>query len=280
MGTGYRKLVTTGSDMNQTESTSQDSTENVEDLTKSPLFQKISIAITLLVLVIFLGIQFWSDSGTGTIDPMLQSRLDLTRSALAATENLEPIEADQAWEELFQADSQNRSNAMNRAINRLLRVDSLASKATNASLDEDEKKAARSQLPNAISAARMAIGDFQKTSDELVLSIWFNARINLHEASLLPGSMTKSLRREVYQTLSKELSGKAGDEPLSRILGGVLIQVIELLEDPIDGLPDELVQDASRAVNELSSRHADNLFFALRAARLGISVEVFKRPKL
>ena len=206
--------------MNQTESTSQDSTENVEDLTKSPLFQKISIAITLLVLVIFLGIQFWSDSGTGTIDPMLQSRLDLTRSALAATENLEPIEADQAWEELFQADSQNRSNAMNRAINRLLRVDSLASKATNASLDEDEKKAARSQLPNAISAARMAIEDFQKTSDELVLSIWFNARINLHEASLLPGSMTKSLRREVYQTLSKELSGKAGDEPLSRILGG------------------------------------------------------------
>ena len=266
-------MVTTGSDMNQTESTSQDSTENVEDLTKSPLFQKISIAITLLVLVIFLGIQFWSDSGTGTIDPMLQSRLDLTRSALAATENLEPIEADQAWEELFQADSQNRSNAMNRAINRLLRVDSLASKATNASLDEDEKKAARSQLPNAISAARMAIEDFQKTSDELVLSIWFNARINLHEASLLPGSMTKSLRREVYQTLSKELSGKAGDEPLSRILGGVLIQVIELLEDPIDGLPDELVQDASRAVNELSSRHADNLYFALRAARLGISVE-------
>ena len=126
---------------------------------------------------------------------------------------------------------------------------------------------------DAIASARQAIEDFQKVSSEKVLSLWFNARIDLHEASLLPGSMTKSLRREVYQKVSEELSGPTGKEPSSRILGGVLIQVIELLEDPIDGLPQELLQDASVAVDKLSQQHADNLFFALRAARLGIAVE-------
>ncbi len=259
--------------MTQSESPSQDSAENVEDLTNSPLVKKISILLTVAVLAIFLLSQLWRNPGVEEIDPELRSRLELTRTALAATENLEPEDADVAWQDLYQVDPQNRSVAMNRAINRLLRVDSLASQATNASLDDDDKKAARSQLPDAISSARQAIEDFKKTTDEKVLAIWFNARVDLHEASLLPGSMTKSLRREVYQRLSQELSGAVGDEPLSRILGGVLIQVIELLEDPIDGLPDELQQDASNTVGKLSERHADNLFFALRAARLGIAVQ-------
>ena len=266
-------MATTGSDMSQSESPSPDSTENVEDLTKSPLFKKLSILLTLAVLGIFVVTQLWRTSAEKEVDPALQNRLELTRSALAATENLEPLEADAAWQQLFQDDSSNRSVAMNRAINRLLRVDSLASQATNASLSDDEKKMARAQLPDAIASARQAIEDFQKVSKEEVLSLWFNARIDLHEASLLPGSMTKSLRREVYQKLSKELSGPIGEQPTSRVLGGVLIQVIELLEDPIDGLPAELLQDASRAVGQLSEQHADNLFFALRAARLGIAVE-------
>ncbi len=262
--------------MSQSESPSQDSTENVEDLTKSPVFKKISLLLTLAVLVIFSISQFWRNSAEKEFDPALQAKLELTRSALAATENLEPMEADVAWQELYQADTGNRSIAMNRAINRLLRVDKLAGQATNASLSEDEKKMARSQLPEAIASARQAIEDFQRTTQDKVLGIWFAARIDLHEASLLPGSMTKSLRREVYQRLSTELSGEVGKEALSRILGGVLIQVIELLEDPIDGLPDELLEDASSTVAGLSQQHSDNLFFALRAARLGIAVQSIK----
>ncbi|MBL6724592.1 MAG: hypothetical protein ISQ09_05870, partial [Rubripirellula sp.] len=129
--------------MSQSESPSQDSTENVEDLTKSPVFKKISLLLTLAVLVIFSISQFWRNSAEKEFDPALQAKLELTRSALAATENLEPMEADVAWQELYQADTGNRSIAMNRSINRLLRVDKLAGQATNASLSEDEKKMAR-----------------------------------------------------------------------------------------------------------------------------------------
>jgi hypothetical protein len=110
--------------MSQSESPSPDSTENVEDLTKSPLFKKLSILLTLAVLGIFVVTQLWRTSAEKEVDPALQNRLELTRSALAATENLEPLEADAAWQQLFQDDSSNRSVAMNRAINRLLRVDS------------------------------------------------------------------------------------------------------------------------------------------------------------
>ncbi len=56
------------------------------------------------------------------------------------------------------------------------------------------------------------------------------------------------------------------------ILGGSLIQVVEQLEDPIDGLPQDLLDDAAITVGMLSDQHPDNLYFALRAARLGIDV--------
>ena len=266
-------MPNTGSEMSQSESPTQDSAENIEDLTKSPLFKKISILLTFMVLAIFAIFQIFKGSNGKQLDPVLQGQLELTRSALAATENLEALEADQAWQQLYADDPDNRSIAMNRAINRLLRVDALAAKATNASLADAEKKLARSELPEAFKSAHQSIEDFEKVSGENILSLWFSARIDLHEASLLPGSMTKSMRRKVYQDLSKALSGPLVQDPTSRILGGVLIQVMELLEDPVDGLPEEILKDAGRTIATLSKQHPDNLYFALRAARIGIAVE-------
>jgi hypothetical protein len=209
----------------------------------------------------------------GGVDEATEQRLDLTRTALAATENLESVDADAAWNQLFTETPQDASVAMNRAINRLLRVDELASRATNASLDDSEKMAARAQLPDAISAARQAVEDFSTVAERSILPLWFNARIDSHEASLLPGSMTKSLRREVYQRLAEAIRGTPGKDPQSMILGGAFIQVVEQLEDPIDGLPKDLLADAAKTVGMLSAQHPDNLYFALRAARLGIATQ-------
>ena len=117
-------------------------------------------------------------------------RLDLTRTALAATENLELVEADADWSALFGQSPQDPSVALNRAINRVLRVDQLSAQATNASLDDAEKKAARAQLPDAISGSRQAIDDYAAVAADAVLPMWLRSRIDLHEASLLPGSMT------------------------------------------------------------------------------------------
>lgn len=230
----------------------------------------ISLALIAVAALFFV---YRGGIGQGGADAETERRLELTRTALAATENLEAADADSVWSDLFSQTPDDAAVAMNRAINRVLRVDELSSRATNASLGESEKMAARAELPDAIAAARSAIEDYSKLADNPVVAMWFNARIDLHEASLLPGSMTKSLRRDVYDRLSEAIKGVAAEESRGMILGGSLIQVVEQLEDPIDGLPQDLLDDAAETVGTLSDQHPDNLYFALRAARLGIDVE-------
>ena len=207
----------------------------------------------------------------GGLDPAVSQQLDLTRSALAATENLELLQADKDWNQLYSKAASDESVALNRAINRVLRVDALSARATNASLDDQEKLNARRQVPDAISAAKQAIEDFQKAAGDEVLAMWLATRVDLHQAALLPGSVTKLERNKVYKRVAAAIRGDLGKSPKVRILGGALIQVVEQLEDPIDGLPADLLADAAEAIGQLSEQQPDNLFFALRAARLNIA---------
>lgn len=211
--------------------------------------------------------------GGGAVTADLDRRLELNRTALAATENLEAIAADQAWSELREQLPEDTSVALNRAINRVLLVDQLSGRATNASLDNAQQKDARSQLSDAIPAARAGIDDYEAAGGNAVLALWLRSRVDLHEAALLPGSLTKSLRKQIYERLAAAIRGDVGGDPGAIILGGTLIQVVELLEDPIDGLPQDLLTDAAKTVGALSNQHPDNLFFALRAARLNIETK-------
>ena len=192
--------------------------------------------------------------GSSAIDPKTSQQLELTRAALAATENLEVVEADVSWSKLFSESKTDQSVALNRAINRVLRVDDLSAKATNASLDDSARKNVRRQLPDAISAARQAIEDFGKVSQDDVLAMWLDTRVDLHEAALLPGLVTKLQRKKVYKRVAAAIRGEAGKSSKVRILGGSLIQVVEQLEDPIDGLPGELLADAADAIGQLSDQ--------------------------
>ncbi len=238
-----------------------------------------SILPFMLGMIVLVGIAagFWvlsgkrDDNGAGGLDPVIGQQLDLTRTALAATENLELIEADESWNELYRQAASDESVALNRAINRVLRVDALSAKATNASLDAQEKQNARRQVPDAISAAKQAIEDFRKAANDEVLAMWLATRVDLHQAALLPGSVTKLERNKVYKRVATAIRGEAGKSAKVRILGGSLIQVVEQLEDPIDGLPAKLLVDAADAIGQLSNQQPDNLFFALRAARLNIA---------
>jgi len=225
------------------------------------------IVICLVVVIFNQGDgKPWGGGGGSETDPLLE----LTRTALASTENLEVTEADSAWVSLREQVPDDPSIALNHAINRVLRVDQLSAQATNAALGDEDKQAARQQLPAAISDARAAIDSLETVTNDDVLPLWLRTRVDLHEASLLPGSMTKSLRREVYQRLSAAINGEIGKNPRAIMLGGTLISVVQLMEDPIDGLPDDLLTDATNTVSALSDQHPDNLFFALRAARLNI----------
>ena len=253
-------------------------TNNKSSNTQEPGRSKLRLWIGGVLVLLVVAAGFWlvkekkrPGGGGGAIDPQTSQQLELTRAALAATENLEVVEADAAWSKLFSDSNTDRSVALNRAINRVLRVDDLSSKATNASLDDDARKNIRRQLPDAISAAREAIEDFGKVSQDTVLAMWLDTRVDLHEAALLPGSVTKLQRNKVYKRVAEAIRGEAGKSSRVRILGGSLIQVVEQLEDPIDGLPGDLLSDAADAIGQLSEQQPDNLFFALRAARLNIS---------
>jgi len=228
-------------------------------------------------LVCCLAVGWWMlrsnrvEPGLDGVDPVSSEKLDLTRAALAATENLEVVPADDIWSKLYSEAASDESIALNRAINRVLRVDALSAKATNASLDDQEKKNARSQVPDAISAAKQAIEDFRKAAGDEVLAMWLATRVDLHQAALLPGTVTKLERNKVYKRVAAAIRGEQGKSARIRILGGSLIQVVEQLEDPIDGLPADLLKDAADAIGQLSEQQPDNLFFALRAARLNIA---------
>ena len=68
-----------------------------------------SILPFMLGMIVLLGIAagVWvlsgkpDGNGTGGLDPATSQQLELTRTALAATENLELIEADESWNELY-----------------------------------------------------------------------------------------------------------------------------------------------------------------------------------
>jgi hypothetical protein len=197
--------------------------------------------------------------------------LELTRTALAATENLATEEAETAWQSVYQRSPEDESVLLNRALNRVLHVDQLSQQAMDGSSEAPKRKAARVQLPAAIDAARSGIDDYEETSGDSVVSLWLRSRIDLHQADLLPGSMTGPLQVEVFQSLVRGIMGEAGKTDQSIILAGPLTDVMAALEDPSEGLPSDLRESAVEAVAMLSQQNPDNLFLAIQAARLGIA---------
>ncbi len=240
--------------------------------------RKLVVALAIAAaMLIALGAWFLLEQNGGSPSPADSpetiAQLELLRTALAATENLDMTAAEESWSRLHEQVPEDASIALDRAINRVLLVDDLASQANNPSLDAEAKKTVRSQLPAAIASARAGVEDASKVATDKIAPLWLKTRVDLHEAALLPASMTKSLRREIADRLVTAIQGETGKDPRSIILGGSLIEVLLQMEDPIDGLPQDMRETASRTLSTLSDQHPDNLFFALRAARLKIEAE-------
>lgn len=211
--------------------------------------------------------------GNGTTPPPggeSDANLIKINQALAATENIEPEEAAKLWEQLHQQFNDDPSVTLNRALNAVLRVDQLTSTATDGSRSGEEKKAARTQLPESIESARAAIEDYQKLSGDEVTQLWLRSRIDSHEATLLGPTIGKSLRRELFSRLISAIDGPMGDDANAVILGGPLSDLLEKVSDPVDGIPDSFLTPASESIARLSDKNDGNLFLALRALRLAI----------
>lgn len=212
-------------------------------------------------------------NGNGTTPPAAgesDGNLNKITLALAATENVEPAEAAPLWTELQTEFADDPSIALNRALNAVLLVDTLTATATDGSRTPDEKKAARSQLPDAIDAARAASEAYKKISGDAITQTWLDCRIDAHEANLLGATISKSLRRDLFKNLTTAIDGPLGEDPRAIILGGPLIELLEQVADPTDGLPDSFLAPAHQSLRRLSDQNNGNLFLALQALRLAI----------
>lgn len=213
-------------------------------------------------------------NGTTSSDPgESEAALSSITDALAATENLETESAARKWNQLRRAFPDAPSIALNEALNAVLRVDQLTAAATDSVKSTEEKQAARRRLPEVLSSADAAIRDYVRLSGDTNTGIWLTTRIDAHEATLLGTTVGKSLRRESVQALIEAINQSDGAQSGAVILGGPLIELLEQLSDPIDGLPAEFLQPAADALTRLSDQNPDNLYLAIAALRLAIEAE-------
>lgn len=238
----------------------------------------------LLALVILLppAIFWWiadrgergDAGGDGSTRSRLEQRLAVHRVALAAMDNLAVAEARPAWDVLHEATPDDPSVALNRALNLVLFVDELSTTAGDASAKSEEKTQARRQLPDVIGAARQAVQDYEAARGDPFLSTWMTTRIDLREAALLPGAMTRSIRKDVFDRLVQQIkelpqTNAPGDQLI--LLAGPMTTLIDVLEDPINGFPEELLGPAASTMIKLSDLRPNNLYLALRAAQLALA---------
>ncbi|WP_197455439.1 CRTAC1 family protein [Stieleria neptunia] len=252
---------------------------NAPQTNRPNLHRRLTIAFAAVatsITMTFSGCSCTRDpggNGNGTTPPLngeSEANLVKINQALAATENMEPEQAETLWAGLRKQFSDDPSVALNRALNSVLAVDMLTAAATDSVKSGEEKQAARARLPDAIETARTAIEDYQQNSGDEVTKQWLNSRIDAHEAALLGATIGKSLRRDLFTRLTAAIDGPMGDDPRAVILGGPLIDLLEKMSDPVDGLPDSVLKPAAKSLRRLSDENEDNLFLALRALRLAI----------
>ncbi|MFG0264706.1 MAG: FG-GAP-like repeat-containing protein [Rhodopirellula sp. JB055] len=257
---------------------------------QSPANNQSNFGVWLIALVVLgslAGFSYWftrvpgdlaDDDIVAGVDGEAQQvaskNLDLNRVALASMENLETDDAETAWASLSKSRPEDLSIALNRALNRALTIDELSAVATDASAKPEEKQAARQRLAGLLSETRGLIEKYVELGGDSNLATWMNARVDLNEAKLLPRSVTQSIRKEVFGRLIEAIQnpGQTKGAPKNSILlAGTLTQVIDVLEDPIRGIPPTIMRPAAAALTQLSNQQPNNLYLAVRAARLGIA---------
>jgi len=239
--------------------------------------QIIGALIALAILLVATTITPWLIRRIATPQPAdaaaVAKHLELARTALAATESLDTRTAETHWTALFQQLPNDQSVALNRAINRSLHVDALMDATTSPALDGAAKQAAQSELPSAIAEAREAIDDLRRLEGASVIHVWLASRIDLQHALMLAADPAQALRQSTFIRLSNAIKTDFKDATRVVILGGLLIRAIDESESSVSGLPLEIIDSAADTMARLSVAHPDNLYIALRTARLGITAQ-------
>lgn len=199
-----------------------------------------------------------------------EAMLVQVKTALASAENLEAEAAVEQWTKIRSERPDDPSVALNLALSAVLRVDELTATATDSVKSAEERKAARQKVNAALSKARSAIADYETNSGDEITSIWMASRLGAHEATLLGKSIGKSLRNDLFDELASVAAKPIAEEPKAVMLGGPIVELLEKMTDPVDGLPERLRSKAAATLIRLSDAHPENLFLAAKALSLAI----------
>jgi len=231
-----------------------------------------AILITSLVAVLLvLAGAWWLTTREQDREAAVDTPVTVAQVALAATEDLDFDVAERAWNELRESRPDDPSVTRNWVLNRLLKVDELASTTQNRALSAQARQAARDELPAAIAAARQGIAVLDDLIDDDVLILWLKSRVDLQEAAMLPATM---MRGRTERT-SEELAGfirrvdRTGGSSSTLILAGTLADILDR-QGVVEDLPADRLRDAAEVFSIVSRSNPDNLFIAAESARLNL----------
>lgn len=207
-----------------------------------------------------------------SLEKSLEPILNEMSQALALTENADCDAAIPIWEKLVRQRPTDVPTSLNCALAHVFGVELLTATANNNSESQENRKAARAQLSNAIAQARTAITRYAELSDDSLTKQWLQGLIEQREAELLPPPLNESIRDETFKKLTQFVFDSADNTPSVRILGGTL-QDLNALMSRGEGMSDSELKRSFEAWQRLSDQDPDNVFLAKEAMQHAIETE-------
>jgi hypothetical protein len=232
------------------------------------LIAALLLAAIGLAMMLYLGFRPGGLLGRRVPDEELFVTL---RQAINATESLQAEAADEDWESLFAELPEDRAVTLNRALNRLLAVESLVGLVRQDADTPQARDAALAKLPEALSRARQAVDDHGSAGAPPAELLWLSSRIDLSEAALLEPDQANAIREKVLRAISDWVTGDPSATRGGQGLAGVWLQAHEELGFTGRTFEAQQTLAASATLRRFLALQPDNLYLALRAARLGIA---------
>lgn len=234
------------------------------------------LLIAALLAAFGLGILLYTGLRSGGLLRRRASDKELfatLRQAINSTESLQTETADQDWETLYAELPDDRSVTLNRALNRLLEVESLVALIREDADTPAAREAAVARLPEALKLARQAVDDYGRAEAPAADRLWLATRIDLSEAAVLPSDQGNVIREQVLQTISDWTAGDASATQGGAGLAGVWLQALDELGFAGRTFDAPQALQAATTSRRFLTLQSDNLYLALRAARLGITAQ-------
>jgi hypothetical protein len=210
--------------------------------------------------------------------PITGQQLDLMRTALAETENLNPDAAESLWMEVLAQRPEDIDALKNLVITRLSRLDQLRKQLSNTSVSDAEKQAIEATFPAYVMDTREAIEKLRSMADSLgdnplvVAADWFGGTIDNLEA----GSNLSAEARAKMLATAERLALILAANPNATPLVGLIDALTESGSDAIDGVDPALAKRLLGPLVAASEASPRNLFVMNTALRFAF---IAKDPK-